>query len=69
MLISASINEYLNSLLLNMTVMVSAMPDAIDPFLLVFNANALSSGGRILMRWGMGALLMTLTMAVYDLSS
>lgn len=45
------------------------MPDAIDPFLLVFNANALSSGGRILMRCGMGALLMTLTMAVYDLSS
>lgn len=50
MLIPASIGDYLNSLLLNMTVIVSAMPDAIDPFLFVFKANAVSSGGRILMR-------------------
>ena len=48
---------------------VSAIPEATDPFLLVLIENALSSGGRILMRWGMGALLITLTMAVYDLSS
>jgi hypothetical protein len=45
------------------------MPEAIDPFLFVFMENSTSSGGRIVIRWGMGARLIILTVAVYDFSS
>jgi hypothetical protein len=63
-LIPYSIEKYLNSLLLKMTVMFSDIPEAIEPFLLVLMAKALSSGGRMAMRWGMGARLMIFMTAV-----
>lgn len=49
--------------------MFSAIPDAIDPFLLLFIEKAGLSGAMITTRWGMGARLMIRTVAVYDLSS
>lgn len=64
MLVPLLLESYLNSLLLKMTVMVSAMPDAMEPFLLVLMAKAGSSGGRMAMRWGMGARLMIFMTAV-----
>ena len=52
-----------------MTVIFSDIPGAIDPFLLVLIENASSSGGRMATRWAIGALLIILTVAVYDFSS
>ena len=49
--------------------MVSDIPEAIDPFLLFLIAKAPLSGGMTVNRWGIGARLMILTVAVYDLSS
>ncbi len=69
MLIPKWTTIYLNSLLLKITVIFSDIPEAIDPFLLVFMENASSSGGRMAIRWAIGALLIILTVAVYDLSS
>ena len=45
---------------------VSDIPEAIDPFLLVFMLKELLYGGMMVMRCGMGARLMILTVAVYD---
>jgi hypothetical protein len=63
-LVPLLLESYLNSLLLKMTVMVSAIPDAMEPFLLVLIAKAGSYGGRMAMRWGMGARLMIFMTAV-----
>lgn len=41
--------------------MVSDIPGAMEPFLLVLMAKAWLSGGMMVMRCGMGAWLMTLT--------
>jgi hypothetical protein len=44
--------------------MLYAIPEAIDPFLLVFIEKAESSGGRMAMRWGIGARLIIFMTAV-----
>ena len=44
--------------------MTSAIPDAIDPFLLVFMENAWFYGGIIAILCGIGALFKILTLAV-----
>jgi hypothetical protein len=44
--------------------MLYAIPEAIDPFLLVFIEKAGSSGGRMAMRWGIGARLIIFMTAV-----
>lgn len=51
------------------TVIDSDIPDAIDPFLFVFIEKTEFYGGIKVTLWGIGARLMTLTVAVYDLSS
>lgn len=63
-LVSACGGGYLYSLLLNTTVMLSDMPDAMEPFLLVLIVKPGSSGGKMAMRWGMGARLIIFTTAV-----
>jgi hypothetical protein len=47
-----------------MTVMFSDIPDAIDPFLLVFIEKPAYSGGRMAIRCGMGARFIIFMTAV-----
>lgn len=51
-----------------MRVIFSDIPEAMEPFLLVLMEKAVSSGGRMVIRCAIGALLIILMVAVYDLS-